>query len=154
MHECCGVLKPNPTAVANFPCFSPGTQHKKHDPEEGLVSMLGRRVDCKVNMQRWMWFCFYPTLNNRLITRHKPMQSVGKMPPPDPATPWSFTPTLSPDDAQKPQIWSVSMGQRGIIMRKIHRAIASMGSPGNEQKRKIWPVSIQNSTKKINRPWP
>ena len=37
------------------------------------------------------------------------------------ALPLTFTPTYSPDNAQKPQIWPISAKKMVAIMRKIHR---------------------------------
>ena len=39
-----GVLKQNHMVVAYFHDTSRGAQHGNHDPEGGVVSMLGRRV--------------------------------------------------------------------------------------------------------------
>ena len=73
-----------------------------------------------------------------------------------------------PGNAQKSQIWPVSLSERGTIIRKVNRAspklisseggqehqhtnvqdIASMRSPENARKPRIWPISLsQNSTK-------
>ena len=36
--------------------------------------------------------------------------------------PLTFTPSRSPDNARRPQVWPVSLSQRGTITRKINRA--------------------------------
>ena len=64
------------------------------------------------------------------------------------ARPWTSIPTRSPDNA--PNI--ISFGQKGTIMRTIHRAWSKCH--GNPQ---IWPISLsENSTKirRINKLWP